>query len=236
MTQPIALALAQMSDPPFRRVLIKSLLLTALVYAACGAAAWWGFGLLPENWGWVPWEWLQVALDWLAGGAFIFLLIVLFPAVATLSVGLFLDEIAGAVEARHYPNDVPGKETPVGDSLLLGVRFTGALVALNLAVVPLYFLTFWIPFVGVIIFYGLNGYLLGREYFELVAQRHGTPVEVRKLRKLFRNSILWRGVIIAVLLMVPVVNFVVPLFATAWLVHIFKRLERQAQDEFGAVG
>lgn len=232
MTQPIALAFAQMSDPPFRRVLIKSLLLTAAAYAVCGLAGWWGFGLLPEGWGWIPWEWLQVALNWLTGVAFIFLLFALFPAVATLFIGLFLDEIAGAVEARHFPDDPPGRETPVSDSLSLALRFTLALIGLNIAVLPLYALTFWFPFIWVIIFYGLNGYLLGREYFELVAQRHGTRNDVRKLRKLFKNSLLWRGIVIAVLLLIPVINLAVPIFATAWMTHIFKQLEGKAKAEF----
>lgn len=234
MTQPIALAFAQMSDPPFRRVLIKSLALTALAYAGCGALAWWAFGLLPEGWGWVPWDWLQVALNWLTGVAFIFLLFAIFPAVATLFVGLFLDEIAGAVEARHYPDDPPGQETSVRNSLLLGVRFTLAVIGLNILVLPLYALTFWFPFIWVIIFYGLNGYLMGREYFELVAQRHGTRNDVRNLRKIFRNSLLWRGVVIAVLLLVPVVNLAVPIFATAWMTHIFKRLEHKSKAELAA--
>jgi CysZ protein len=221
-----------MSDPPFRRVLIKSLLLTAAVYILCGIAASYGLSSMPEEgWGWIPWDWLAIAIKWVASASFILLLIVLFPAVATLFVSIFLDEIAIAVERRHYSDDPPGEDTPLGDSMLLALRYLGALVALNIAVLPLYALTFWLPFIGVIIFYGLNGYLLGREYFELVAQRHGTLEDVRKLRKIFKNNILWRGVVITVLLMVPVVNFVVPILATAWMVHIFKGLDSKLKAE-----
>jgi CysZ protein len=236
MTRPLVLACAQMSDPPFRRVLIKSLLLTGAVYALFGLAASYGLGTLPEEgWGWIPWDWLAVAIKWLAAGAVIFLLIVLFPAVATLFVSFFLDEIAVAVERRHYAHDPPGEDTSLGPSMLLALRYTGVLIALNIAVVPLYALTFWLPFVGVFIFCGLNGYLLGREYFELVAQRHSPPIEMRKLRKTYRNSIVWRGVFITIMLMVPGVNFVVPVLATAWMVHVFKDLDRKMTSESAVV-
>lgn len=232
MIRPLALALAQMSDPPFRRVLIKSLLLTAVVYGLCGVGAWYGLGTLPEDgWGWIPWDWLGVALKWLAGASFIFLLIVLFPAVATLFVSLFLDEISVAVERRHYPNDPPGRDTPLRDSLLLALKYMAILIALNIAVLPLYLLAFVIPPISVVIFYSLNGYLLGREYFELVAQRHGSPQDVSRLRKLFKTNILWRGIMITVLLMVPVVNFFVPIIATAWMMHVFKGLDRKLNVE-----
>ena len=237
MTQPFALALSQLPDPPFRRVLFKSLFLTIIAYAGCGVLAWYGFGLIPEDsWSWVPWDWLATTIEWGIRAVVIFLLIVLFPAVATLFISLFLDEIAQAVDARHYGSDPPGRETPLGDSLALAARFAGALIVFNLAVLPLYLLLFWIPFVPVIIFYGLNGYLLGREYFELVAQRHVSPETIRILRKNFKNSILWRGVVIAVLLVIPVVNFVTPLFATAWMAHVFKRLEAKAKREVASVG
>ena len=33
-------------------------------------------------------------------------------------------------------------------------------------------LLIWLPPINLFIFYGLNGYLLSREYFELVALRH----------------------------------------------------------------
>jgi len=36
--------------------------------------------------------------------------------------------------------------------------------------------------------------------------------------------------------MIPIVNFVVPLFATAWMAHVFKRLEKKAQTDFAGAG
>jgi uncharacterized protein involved in cysteine biosynthesis len=206
VTQPFVLALSQLPEPPFRRVLLKSLLLTALAYVGCGLLAWYGFGWIPgEGWAWVPWDWLATAFKWLAGSAIFFLSVVLFPAIATLFVSLFLDEIARAVDARHFADDAPGRDTPLSDSMMLALRFMGALILLNLVVLPFYLLLWWIPFVPVIIFYGSNGYLLGREYFELVAQRHSSIENV-------------------------------PLFATAWMAHVFKRLEKKAQTDFAGAG
>jgi CysZ protein len=49
-------------------------------------------------------------------------------------------------------------------------------IALNLLALPIYAL---IPLLNVVLFLGLNGYLFGREYFELIALRRLDPEETR---------------------------------------------------------
>lgn len=213
-------AAAQLPDPAFRGVLIKSVLLTVALYAVLLWAAFtFVTPLVSFEWSWL--EWLAEA-----AGLVVFLIaaFLFFPAIATLISSLFLDEIADAVEARHYPADPPGQGAPALASLTVSLRFTLAALGLNVLALPFYLVGFFLPPLNVVVFYALNGYLLSREYFELVSSRHLPPAAMHRLRRAEIRRLWAAGVVIAFLLTVPLVNFVAPLLATAAMVHIFKSL------------
>ena len=69
-----------------------------------------------------------------------------------------------------------------------------------------------------------NAYLLGREYFSMIAMRHMPVAEARDLRKRNAGRVLAAGLIPALLAVVPVINLFVPLFATSYFVHIYKKV------------
>ncbi len=226
MFAPFLKALRQLPEPAFRKVLMKSLALSVLLYAAM---LWLAFELVPPlvdfEISWLEWLTEIAALLAFLVGAFL-----LFPTVATLVVGLFLEEIASAVEARYYPNDPPGRSPGVGISLRLSLRFTLVALLLNLLVLPVYLLGLVFPPLNFVVFYGLNGYLLSREYFELVSSRHLTPEAMRAMRRAEWRRLLVMGVVIAFLLTVPLVNLVAPLLATAAMVHAQKDLTARANS------
>lgn len=218
-------AFGQLPDPAVRRVLLRSLALTALLFAALAWAGFAGLDALPKY----DWDWINDLVRWLGAAGLLIVLFVLFPTFATLLVSLFLDGIVTAVEARYYAGDEPGEAPPLHQSLAIAARFTVATVLLNLAALPIYLLLFWVPVANVVIFYSLNGYLLGREYFELVAQRYLAPGEIRKIRRIHQSTLLLTGVIIMFMLTVPVLNLVVPVVATAAMVHVFKALTAEGR-------
>lgn len=213
-------ALAQLPDPTFRGVLVKSFMLTVVLYVFLLLLA---LIVVPPlivfEWSWL--EWVAEA-----AGLIVFLVagFLLFPAVATLFVSFFLEEIAAAVEARFYPDDAPGHSAAGLTSFMLSLRFTVIVVLLNLLVLPFYLLGMLFPPVSIVVFYALNGYLLSREYFELVSSRHLPPDVMRRLRRAEQRRLILTGIVIAFLLTVPIVNFVAPLLATAAMVHVFKDL------------
>lgn len=216
-------ALRQLPDPGFRRVLLRALLLTLGLLIGFGALAWWGLSVLAT----IEIGWLDLVVELLlALGLLIGAVFLIFP-VAALLIGLLLDEVAERVEARHYPNDPPGQELSWWKSLATALRFMLVVIGVNLLLLPLYFL---LPGVNVMVFYLANGYLLGREYFELVAYRHLPEVAVHRLRRRSRARLLLAGLIIAIPLSVPIVNLLVPLFATAFMVHVFKALAGRGQQ------
>ena len=116
----------------------------------------------------------------------------------------------------------------LGDNARL--RFQ-TLVAVN--VLALFLLL--VPGVNLIAFYIGNGYLLGREYFELAAMRHIPSAEARSLRKANRGTVFLAGLIIAGLASVPILNFLTPLFATGFMVRVFKSIARQAAGGFASI-
>jgi CysZ protein len=144
--------------------------------------------------------------------------------VASAFCGLFLEDVAQAVEDRHYPTLPPVPRQSLGQTLIDTVNFFGLLVAVNLLAVLAY------GFAGPaapVIFWGLNGFLLGREYFQLAAMRRLGRAGARALRRHHPFQIWFAGVLMAVPLSIPLVNFLVPVLGAATFTHLFHRLWRQ---------
>lgn len=235
MLAALAKAIGQVAaDRRLRRVVWRSLAVAAAVFVALWAAAWWGLG------------WAGTALaDWLAAGGFwqglveglvalgglaavLIASFLLFPAVVGVALSLFVDEAAAAVEARHYPHLPAARGQPLGEALKDVLALAAATVVLNLLVLPLYLLLSLLPPLNVFVFYGLNGYLLGREYFEQVAARRLPRTEARALRRRHAGRVVLAGVLIALLLTVPIVNLLTPVVATAFMLHVFEGLRARA--------
>ncbi len=218
MLKAFSRAIEQLPDPAFRRVLLQSVGLTLLAYLVTGLGVAYGLHRLPH----VNFPGFDLLVEVGSGIALALALAFFFPTVASLFVGLFLDDIAEAVERRYYPDRPPGRMLPFGPAMLYSLRFALLVVVLNLLVLPLYIITLWFPPFSFLLFYGLNGYVLGREYFELAAMRHLPVSAARTLRKSMRGRIFLGGVAISFLLTLPVVNLLVPLLATAAMVHVFQ--------------
>lgn len=210
----------QLSDPSFRRVLVRALVISITVFGLLALALWFGLALLPEmEQGWLDW-----VIAFLSGLGFFVAMLLLFPAVMTASLGLFLDDIAEAVERRHYPGDPPGRPLSFWPGLRGALRFLAVVLGVNLLLLPLYAVLLFFPPLLYLLSLAVNGYLVGREYFELVANRYLPPAEADRLRRLRRADV-WRcGAVIVLLLTIPILNFVVPIVATAFMVHVYRAL------------
>ena len=213
-------ALGEIFSPPLRRVLWRTLLLAIILLAAMAAGAQWGIEAIPE----FDIAWLDTGIEWLAQLGLVLVLILLLMPVTSLFAGLFLEEVAAAVEEKDYPADPPGTDQPFWRGLWIAIKFTTVLIVLNILALPLYF----VPIVNIFVFWVLNGYLLGREYFELVAMRHNEPDAAQALRRKHRFGVMTGGALIAAFASIPVVNLLAPFFATAFMVHIHKRVTRVA--------
>lgn len=206
--------------PALRRVVGLSL---ALAVASL-AVLWVALAVVLDHsarFGWRPLDWLVELFGTLAVLALSWLL---FPAIVTMVMGFFLDRIAGAVEALDYPGRGPARRAPITETALTTLRLMGLTILVNLLALPVYVL---IPGMNFFVFLGLNGYLFGREYFEVVALRRLDRTATRAARHCFAGRVFLGGVVIAGLFAVPLVNLVAPVIATAFMVHLFEGLRHR---------
>jgi uncharacterized protein involved in cysteine biosynthesis len=218
-------ALAQLRDPRFLHVLLKALLITVAGLAVVFWAVMLGVGwLLPESVT-LPWigpvGFLDDLVSWAAVGLMLGLSVVLMVPTAAAVVGFFLEDVADAVEARHYPDLPPAEALPVAVQVKDALRFFALVVAVNIAALVVYFL---MPPLAPFAFWLVNGFLLGREYFQLVAMRRLGPEGAARLRRAHAGRIWLAGTAMAVPLSVPVLNLIVPILGVAVFTHQVHRL------------
>jgi len=207
-------AIDQLFTRPFRGVLFKSLGLTI----GSTALVWLGLISLAAGQALTPYPWLDTIILFLGGAGMLLGIAFLIGPITALFAGIFLDDVAEEVEKKYYKDDKPGVEQPIMSSMGIALKFTGIVVLVNILLLPTFFIQ---PFNLLAYLIG-NGYLLGREYFEMVGLRHMSLAEVKALRRKNRSTSFFAGLLIAGLATIPFVNLLVPLFATAFMVHVFK--------------
>lgn len=143
--------------------------------------------------------------------------------VASAFTGLFLDDVADAVEATHYPHLPPASPAGFWPVLIDSLRYFGVLVVLNLLGMILFVFSAGVGMVGLWL---INGWLLSREYFTLVALRRQSPDEARRLWRQHRGTLWAAGVLMAIPLSIPLLNLVIPVFGAATFTHLYHRIAR----------
>ncbi|AMM86490.1 sulfate transporter family protein [Martelella sp. AD-3] len=224
-------ALMDLIDPKMRGILWKvlglSLLcLVALWFAIRSLFLWLAFPLLanlfptmPEWTGWITFVLLIFAAVGLALG-----LGLLMAPVSAFVAGIFLDDAAEHIERLHYPDDPPGTALPVLTAMKEALKFLGIVILGNIFALALLL----VPGVNLVAFFLVNGYLLGREFFEFAAMRFMGPAAARALRREKSLTVFLAGLVVAGFVAIPIVNLATPLFATAFMVHIVKRMREDA--------
>ncbi|MEP4112739.1 MAG: sulfate transporter family protein, partial [Nitratireductor sp.] len=141
-----------------------------------------------------------------------------------LIAALFLDDVAEIVEAADYPQDPPGQPLPAMRALWLSLKFFAVVILANLVAL----LLLLVPGVNIAAFFLVNGYLLGREFFEFAALRFRSEEDARALRRRHAGTVFMAGLVIAAFLAVPLLNLLTPLFAAAMMVHLHKALSARS--------
>lgn len=228
----ISLALGQITDPRFRGVLIKGIGLTLALLFALYALVFWGIGWLVPDAITLPYigqiTWVDDLTSWGSLVLMIVLSVFLMIPVASAFSSMFLDDIAGAVEERHYPGLAPAAGVSFADGLRDTFSFLALLVVANIAALIVYLImtvtVVLAPFAPVV-FWALNGFLLGREYFQLVAMRRLGRAGAREAFRRHIGQIWLAGGLMAVPLTVPLLNLFVPVLGAATFTHLFHRVE-----------
>lgn len=220
MIRAFELAVQQLGDPKLRVIVWQSLALSLVLQIALGVLAWWAL----QSFATFQWNWVNEVIRWLGGGAVAVLALMLFPASFGIVISIFMERIADIVEARHYPQLGPARGIPLWTGLWSGIVFLFALLAINLVMLPFYVVALFIAGLGAVLFYGVNGWLAGREYYEQVALRRRDPAEVKAWRKANAGTLWLAGIAIVFLGTIPILNLIVPVLGMAAMVHIAQSL------------
>jgi len=216
MIQAAFKALGDLLSPDFRAILWKavglSLLLFLLILGGVEALFWFLT--------FVPWPWLETALAIGTGLGLLAAFFFLMAPVTAMFAGLYLDTVAEKVERKHYPQGPAGRAQPTLKSVVLAIQFGLLVLLVNMLALPLLFTGF-----GAIALVLINAYLLSREYFEMAAMRVMPVEDARAFRKDNAFDVFVAGLVPAVLALVPILNLTVPLFATSYFVHLFRRAQ-----------
>jgi CysZ protein len=160
-------------------------------------------------------------------GSVLFMLglsVFLMVPVASAFTGLFLDDVADAVEARFYPQLPPAQRPTLWVSLTDSLQYFGLLLGLNL----LGLLGFVVSGgVGIVALWLINGFLLAREYFTLVALRRVGAEAARDMRRAHRFRLWGAGLLMALPLSVPLLNLFVPVIGAAVFTHLFHAMSQR---------
>ena len=224
MIRSLSLALGDLADPRLIGIVVRSLLVTLLIFVGLGFLFAWALngadpcGLIGD-------ATCQLGPAASSFGAIILaalLLWFLFPAVAIGVISAYMDRIIGLVEARHYP-EASLRARPIGliAGLALGLRSVLRLLVYNLIALPLY-LVLLLTGVGVIIaFLLVNGLAFGRDLGEMVAARHGDRASRRAWLRASRADRALIGLIVSAIFLVPFLNLLAPVLGAAMIVHAF---------------
>jgi CysZ protein len=215
-------ALRLLASPAALGVLAKAGALTLLLFVLGFVALEQGIALLPQ----LGSPAINHALQWLAPVLALVLVWLLGAPVAALFAGLFLDGFAARIEAAEYPGDPPAKGVGLWTGLKTGVALALLVLGVDIALLPL---DAAFPGPAELATLLVNGWLLGRDYFELATLRHLPAAEVAALRRRRRGRIMAGGLAIALFSMLPLLNLLAPLFGVALMVHLFKRIQHEGQ-------
>jgi CysZ protein len=222
-------ALGQIGDPRFLRVVLLgiALSLALLVGLYLGLVTLIG-AFVPAS---VTLPWLgevgglTTVLDW--GSALLVLVLSVFlmaPAASAFSA-LFLDSVAEAVEARHYPHLPPPRRLSLTEGLRDALSVLAILLAVNLVL-----LVSWVVLgpLAALLGWGVNGYLLGREYFLMTATRRLGRTAAAALLRRHGLQVWLAGSLMAAPLSLPLINLIVPVLGVATFTHLMQRLSAKA--------
>lgn len=226
MFQALVKSFADIFDVRLIKVLITCFILSTIVLIAMiwGASHLLGVTTFSDN----PAN--ESLFDWAGRGLAVVVAWFLFPAVAGIITSFRLETVIEVVEEINYPKLPKPRSQPMPEIIWEAVKLTVLMVVLNLVAMPLY-IPLWFLGVGMILYYALNGYLLGREYFDMVAIRRIDPKKLTEFRRQHRGQMIWGGILIAFGFTIPFLNMIMPVLGASFMVHLFQEMKQDMKSE-----
>jgi uncharacterized protein involved in cysteine biosynthesis len=213
---PILRAFGQLDDPALMFVLLQSVALSALCFAALTAGGFW----LVHHFVADPGVLGDLASS-IGGIAALVAALYLFVPIAVVIAGLFLAPVCNAVERRWYP----GLPPPQGANML-SQTWAGLAIAVRVSLLSLLSLlvSIFIPGPGQLLGWVVTAWALGRGLFAAVAMRRMSRREADLLYLRRRGAVFVQGAALALGGAVPLLNLLLPVLGPAAMVHLVSGL------------
>ena len=156
---------------------------------------------------------IAVALNLITGLASWFLL----PALATIFISLFSDKIIARIANHNYQSNISAADAKFWRSIYYDCKFLIKVILLNILILPFYLLAG----TGFVLAILVNGYLLGSEFFEIVAAFHLGRKQAKLLRQQKQTQVFIVGICLALFALLPFIKFLMPALALVWMVHLY---------------
>lgn len=217
----------QLFSPSFRpliwRILGFTLLFMLLVWGAIRKAFFvflWPLiaQIFPDMPSWMGWMSFAFIITFSIGLAV--LLTFFIASFSSFVGGFFIDKAMGNVEKENYPQKPQGVDLSLTRAFQISLYFfVLSLVGNLIALFSLFF-----PGLHLVIFYGINGYILGRQYFLFAAERFLNKKQAHLSYQNNRFTVFLAGLIITIFLSIPLLNLTTPLFAAIFMAHLYQSL------------
>jgi len=205
-------------DPNMRIVFLKTVSISIIAVLSVAMIIWGLFNSVQI----FELNFLNKLISWAVGIIlFITASAILGPLIAVLG-SIYSEEIAHHVEKKHYPNRMGHRLVGVAESIKASGHLLLKSLTVNILLTPIYIVGGFVPIISVLIFFGVNGYLLGREFFEIVASRHIGRGDRVLFWKANRGGSIFIGVIIVCLSTVPLLNLVSAMLGVIISTHFFQ--------------
>lgn len=158
-------------------------------------------------------------LDWILRFLAVVFAVISFPLILTIIISFFQESIVKKTIGIYYPDQLPVKEQNNVTIFFRDIRFL--LIALLLNCLAL--VVSWIPLVNIVVYMGLNGFLLGREYFYIVSNLLFSDHDIVAFKEKNSAKLIFAGIIVFFLLTLPIINLIVPLISVVFMVHIIEK-------------
>ena len=173
------------------------------------------FSMTLQSWFGKGESWFRGFAQFLGGSLIFLICYMVFAGIHGAFVGIFIDDILDSVHQKHYP-EMPWQKPPgFIKSCLFSARLLSLTLALNLLASPLVILAWFVPPVGLFLQIVLNGYLLGKEYGQLVEFRIPENESVSPKPRYFLN-----GMVASIIWIVPILNLLAPILLAGSVLHL----------------
>ena len=214
----IRTSILDLFDSEMRFVFLKTVSISVIVIVGVMLLIW---GLF-DSVQFFELNFLNKLISWTIGVILSIIALAILGPMMIVIGGIYSEDITRHVEKKHYPNDIGHRFVGVAESIQTGGHLLLKCLIVNILLTPIYIVGGFFPVISVLIFFGINGYLLSRELFEIVASRHLDRDDRVFFWKANKGGSIFIGVTIICLSTVPFLNLMAAMLGMIITTHFFQ--------------